>query len=207
MKKEKEVKEKTSVLNIIVTIIKVICTILLILLIAVLALQRFSNNEKAIGGFRIFNVATESMVPKYLVGDVLIVKEAEINDLKIGDDVTYLGKQGTFNGRVVTHQIIAIDETEEGKIFHTKGIANEAEDPTITGEQIYGKVIYKCVIISLLTKLMNNMTAFYIVVFVPFAILVSLQLKESMLGKSEDDDDDDDEDEDYEEDDDDEDKE
>mgnify|MGYP002076174738 FL=1 len=177
------------------TIIKLICIILLICLIAVLALQRFSNNEIAIGGFRIFNVATESMVPKYLVGDVLIVKEIETNDLKVGDDVTYLGKEGSFKNRVVTHQIIQIDETENGKVFHTKGIANEVEDPTIEGDQIYGKVIYKCLIFSQLTKLMNNMTAFYIVVFVPFAILVSLQLKDAILGRSDDEEDDDDTDE------------
>ncbi len=188
-------KEKGNGLNIVFTIIKLICIILLICLIAVLALQRFSNNEIAIGGFRIFNVATESMVPKYLVGDVLIVKEIETNDLKVGDDVTYLGKEGSFKNRVVTHQIIQIDETENGKVFHTKGIANEVEDPTIEGDQIYGKVIYKCLIFSQLTKLMNNMTAFYIVVFVPFAILVSLQLKDAILGRSDDEEDDDDTDE------------
>lgn len=183
-------KEKGNSLNIIFTIIKLICIILLLCLIAVLALQRFSNNEVAIGGFRIFNVATESMVPKYLVGDVLIVKEADVNELKVGDDVTYLGKEGTFKNRVVTHQIVQIDETENGKVFHTKGIANEVEDPTITGDQIYGIVIYKCLILSQLTKLMNNMTAFYIVVFVPFAILVSLQLKDAILGRADEEDDD-----------------
>lgn len=188
-------KEKGNGLNIVFTIIKLICIILLICLIAVLALQRFSNNEIAIGGFRIFNVATESMVPKYLVGDVLIVKEIETNDLNVGDDVTYLGKEGSFKNRVVTHQIIQIDETENGKVFHTKGIANEVEDPTIKDDQIYGKVIYKCLIFSQLTKLMNNMTAFYIVVFVPFAILVSLQLKDAILGRSDDEDDDEDTDE------------
>lgn len=180
-------KEKVNGLNIIFTIIKLICIVLLVCLIAVLALQRFSNNEIAIGGFRIFNVATESMVPKYLVGDVLIVKEIDIDELQVGDDVTYIGKEGSFKNRVVTHQIIQIDETESGKVFHTKGIANEVEDPTITGDQIYGKVIHKCLIFSQLTKLMNNMTAFYIVVFVPFAILVSLQLKDAILGKDDDD--------------------
>lgn len=182
-------KEKVNVLNIIFTIIKLICVVLLVCLIAVLALQRFSNNEIAIGGYRIFNVATESMVPKYVVGDVLIVKEIDINELQTGDDVTYLGKEGSFKNRVVTHQIIQIDESENGKVFHTKGIANEVEDPTITADQIYGKVIYKCLIFSSLTKLMNNMTAFYIVVFVPFAILVSLQLKDSILGKADEEDD------------------
>lgn len=194
-------------LETIITIIKVICLILLILLIGVLALQRFSNNEKAIGGFRVFNVATGSMIPKYQVGDVLIVKEQDPNTLEVGDDVTYLGEHGTFAGRVVTHQIIEIEETVGGRVFHTKGIANEAEDPTITGDQIYGKVIYKCIIISLLTKLMNNMTAFYIVFVIPFAILIFLQIKESREEKEEELDDDeednseDDEEEEYEDDD------
>lgn len=169
------------------TIIKIICAIFLILLIVILALQRFSNNEKAIGGFRVFNVATGSMIPKYQVGDVLIVKEVDIDTLKEEDDVTYLGKTGTFANRVVTHQIIKIEETENGKIFHTKGIANEVEDPTITGDQIYGKVIYKCVLISLFTKLMNNMVAFYIIFVIPFGILIFLQIKEYMDNKKEED--------------------
>lgn len=193
-------------LEMIFTIIKVICLIFLILLIAVLALQRFSNNEKAIGGFRVFNVATGSMIPKYQVGDVLIVKEQDPNTLEVGDDVTYLGEHGTFAGRVVTHQIIEIEETVGGRVFHTKGIANEAEDPTITGNQIYGKVIYKCIVISLLTKLMNNMTAFYIVFVVPFAILIFLQIKESREESEEeldeDDEEDSDDDDEYEDDDD-----
>lgn len=172
-------------LETICTVIKVICMIFLILLIAVLALQRFSNNEKAIAGFRVFNVATGSMIPKYQVGDVLIVKEQDPNTLEVGDDITYIGEHGTFAGRVVTHQIIEIEETIGGRVFHTKGIANEAEDPTITGNQIYGKVIYKCIIVSLLTKLMNNMTAFYIVFVIPFAILIFLQIKESREEKEE----------------------
>lgn len=197
-------------LEMIITIIKSICAILLILIIAVLALQRFSNNEKAISGFRVFNVATGSMIPKYQVGDVLVVKEQDPNTLKVGDDITYLGEHGSFAGRVVTHQIIEIEETVGGRVFHTKGIANPAEDPTITGDQIYGKVIYKCILISLLTKLMNNMTAFYIVFFVPLAVLFFLQLKngrdekEDLEDEEDYEDDDEDEDEDEEDDEDDE---
>ena len=198
-------------LGTIINIIKVICAIFLVMIIAVLALQRFSNNEQAIGGFRIFNVATGSMIPKYQVGDVLIVKETPIEVLKVGDDVTYLGKVNSFAGRVVTHQIIEIEESTEGKIFHTKGIANEAEDPVITGDQIYGKVVYKCIFISLLTKLMNNMTAFYIIFVIPLAILIFLQIKENYDQRKEDaeledDEEDEDEDDDDEEDDEDEDE-
>lgn len=190
-------KEETNtkkIFSIITTIIKIICIIALILLIAVLALQRFSNNEIAVGGFRIFNVATGSMVPKYNVGDVLIIKEVDTNKLEVGDDITYLGEVGTFKDRVVTHQIVRIEETVGGRIFYTKGIANDTEDPQITADQIYGKVIYKCVLISLLTKLMNNLTAFYIIIFIPFALLIFLQIKDYLADKKEDNNEEDEED-------------
>lgn len=188
-------KEESSTFEKIATILKTICVILLLILIAVLALQRFSNNEMAIAGIRIFNVATESMVPEYEVGDVLLVKEVDTDTLEIGDNITYLGEQGSFANRVVTHQIVDIEEIDGEKIYHTKGIANDAEDPTITADRIYGKVIYKCLIISLLTKLMNNMAVFYIVVFIPVGILIFLQIKAHIDDKNDGDDDDDEEDE------------
>lgn len=181
-------KKGIKVLNIIFTILKVLCLALLIIIILALAMQRFSNNEMAVGGYRVFNVITESMVPTYQVGDVLIVKNINSNELKVGDDVTYIGKEGNFTGRIVTHRIIEIEETEDGNIFHTKGIANDVEDPTIKGDQIYGKVIYKCVVISLLTKLMNNMIAFYIFIFIPLGILVFLQIKDITESKKEEED-------------------
>lgn len=184
--KENE-KEKTNLFEKIIFILKTICIIILLLIIVVLAFQRFSNNAIAIGGIRVFNVATESMIPKYEVGDVLLVKEVDTDTLEVGDDITYLGEKGSFKNRVVTHQIIEIEEVDGEKIYHTKGIANTSEDPTITADRIYGKVIYKCKIISLLTKLMNNMTALYILIFIPIGILIFLQIKSHMDNKNNDD--------------------
>lgn len=181
----KKEEKKINIFEIILTIIKIICVIILILLIAVLALQRFSNNKIAIGGYRAFNVATGSMIPTYQIGDVLIVKEVNPDELKEGDPVSYLGKSGSFAGKIVTHRIIKIEETENGKVFHTKGDNNDSEDPLIKGDQIYGKVIYKCKIISMLTKLMNNLTAFYVIVFIPLGILIFLQIKDRLDEKRE----------------------
>lgn len=188
-------------INTIFTIIKIICAIVLVLLIFVLAMQRFSNNKIAIGGFRVFNVVTTSMVPEYVVGDVVVVKDVDPDTLKLGDDITYLGKEDSFKNRVVTHRLIRIEETTVGKRFHTQGIANPAEDPPITADQIYGKVVYKCIIISALAKLMNNMTLFYIVIFIPLAILIVMQIIDFANGRKELDDDEYDDEEDDEEDD------
>lgn len=183
MKKDKEDRVKIS--SIVLAIIKIICIIALVLLILVLAMQRFSNNEIAVAGYRVFNVATGSMIPDYEIGDVLVVKEVDTNTLEKGDDITYIGKIGTFAGRVVTHRIVNIEENENRKIFTTRGIANDADDPSITADQIYGKVIYKCILMSMLSKLANSLTAFYVIVFIPLGILIFLQIKDNIDFKRE----------------------
>ncbi len=167
----------------VVTFIKGICIIFLIIMIVVLALQRFSNNNIAIGGYRVFTVATGSMIPVYKVGDTILVKKVDTNSLQINDVITYLGEKDDFAGRVVTHRIKDIEETDEGKIYHTQGDANPTEDPTIKGNQIYGKVVYKFIIISMLTKLMNNLKAFYILVFLPLGFLFFIQIKDKIKEK------------------------
>ena len=90
-------KKGLKFLDALITIIKIICAIMLVLLIFALGMQRFSNNQMAIGGFRVFNVVTKSMVPKYQVGDIIVVKSTDAEDLKTGDDITYLGKIDSFN--------------------------------------------------------------------------------------------------------------
>lgn len=190
-----------KVIGTIIAIVKVICIIVLLMLIFVLALQRFSNNKLAIGGFRVFNIVTGSMVPDYVVGDVVVIKEVDPETLKLGDDITYLGKEDSFAGRVVTHRLIRIEETTIGKRYYTQGIANPSPDPVITADQIYGKVIYKCILVSALAKLMNNMALFYVVVFIPLAILIVMEIIDFAKRRKEDSEDDDEEDE-YEEDDD-----
>ena len=82
------------------------------------------------------------MIPKYNIGDVILVKKVDTDKIKIGDDVTYNGKAGSMNGILVTHRVIDIEENNGEKIFHTKGIANNLEDPTIKSEQIDGKGIH-----------------------------------------------------------------
>ena len=158
--------------------------IFIIMVLAVVVIQRFSNNEISLGGFRIFNVVSESMIPKYEIGDVLLAKEEEISNLKIGDDVVYEGEKGNFAGRIVTHQIIDIEKKDgEEDIFHTKGLANEEEDPVISGDQILGVVVYHIKSISFISKLTTNVYSFYFVIFIPIVILVGLEIRKFVINK------------------------
>ena len=88
--KEKIQKIKNNkILKIIGNIMYVIVFVLILLILIIALLQRTSNNEVTLGGYRIFVVATGSMVPKYNVGDVLISKEIPPEEIKVGDDIVY----------------------------------------------------------------------------------------------------------------------
>lgn len=164
--------KENKALKILWKIIKSITTIIIILIVITIALQRFSNNKLTLGGFSIYTVVTKSMVPKYNVGDMLLAKQVDTNTIQVGDDVVYLGAVDTFNGKIVTHQVVQIEGEGENRIFHTKGIANTIEDPTITGSQIYGKIVTKLTILSLITKVISNIYGMFFLVIVPIVILV-----------------------------------
>ena len=158
------------------TIVRTILSIILIALLAVIITQRVSNNKKSVAGFRVFTVVTESMIPEYVVGDTIITKSIDQSDIKIGDDVTYLGTVDSFRDKIVTHRVIKIEKDKDGQyIFQTKGIANEKEDPKINGSQIFGKVLYKVKSISYLNSVIGNLYGMYFAIFIPFGLIFFIE--------------------------------
>ena len=174
--KEKIQKIKNNkALRIIGEIIYVLLFLLVILMLIVVVLQRVSDNSVTLGGFRLFSVATGSMVPEY----------------EVGDDIVYRGKEGSFNGKIVTHRVISI--TEQDGVYHiiTKGLANQEQDPEITDEQVYGKIVYQVKSLSAISKLTSNVYIFYFCIFVPIAIIIVRQIRQIALSKDEEDDEED----------------
>lgn len=164
-------------LKIIGNILYYLLVIFIVLILLVVILQRVTKNNASIGGIRIFNIVTESMVPEYKVGDILISKSTSLDKIKVGDDIVYLGNKDTFTGKVVTHRVIDIEKNEDGTyLFHTKGIANTVEDPVVSGSQIYGVIIYKTVILSFISKIINNLYGFYFLIFTPLTILIVVKI-------------------------------
>lgn len=177
------------------SIFRTILTIILVILIAVILTQRVSDNKKAIAGFRVFNVITESMVPEYKVGDTILTKTVNPSELKIGDDITYMGKKDPFKGMIITHRIVKIEQKDDGKyIIQTKGLANDIEDPEINESQVYGKVIYKIKSISFINGIIGNLYGMYFAIFIPFGIITFVEFILSKRDKDNDTDEDEDED-------------
>ena len=142
------------------------------------------------------------MEPEYDVGEVVISKEIDPKKIKVGDDIVYLGGYGEYNGKIIMHNVIAIDTDESGNLrFHAKGLhAYSVEDPQITASQIFGVVKYKSNILTILYKLATNIySVFFIVIVLVINVFIAfnsskgskIQTLNEANSYSDDDDDDD----------------
>lgn len=174
-----------KIVKIILGIIKSIATFFIVCVFSIIFLQRVSNNTINLAGFSIYTVVTESMYPKYKVFDMILVKNIDTKNIKVHDDVVYMGEKSDFKGKIVTHRVEKIDDVEGSLIFTTKGINNEFEDPLVNESQIMGKVVHKLAILSLVSKVINNTYGFYFLIFVPLVVIIFLEVVETIEEKKE----------------------
>ena len=179
-------------MKIILRVIKSIVTLFLFVILVIVAFQKFTHNKVTIGNLYIFQIVSESMLPEYRIGDIIVVKKTKIEDLKVGDDVTYLGSAKNFDGLTITHRIIDIRVEDGKRYFTTKGMSNYIEDPEISEENIYGKVIYHTILFSFVGRLMTNIVIYYLL-FISVGVSFSYEFISTFLIKKKDEDDEDDE--------------
>lgn len=172
-----------NIIKIILGIIKSIATFFIVCVFSIIFLQRVSNNSINLAGFSIYTVVTESMYPKYKVYDMILVKSVDTKSIKVHDDVVYKGEKSDFQGKIVTHRVEDITEDNGVLTFTTKGINNDIEDPLVNENQIMGKVVHKLLLLSLISKVINNTYGFYFLIFVPLVIVIFLEVMESIEEK------------------------
>lgn len=176
-----------KIFKIIKRIIKTFIFVILISFVLVVCLQRFSDNKISFFKFRMFTVISGSMKPKYDIGDVLISKEKDYSKIKVGDTISYLGTKSDFRGKIITHEVIGINKSDDGKfIFRAKGLANLVEDPSVTEEQIYGVVIYRSFILSSMYRIISTDIGFYLFIIIPLMYIIGSEIISTLLRKEED---------------------
>lgn len=168
-----------KVLKIVLKILYQILIILCVILTIIIVLQKVSNSNKTILGYRIFRVITGSMEPEYDVGQVVICKETDANQIFVGDDIVYLGTFGDYNGKIIMHEVTAIDKDDNNNNvnFHAKGLHSASvEDPQIKANQIFGVVTLKSGILTILYDLATSIySAFIIITILVLNVFVSFK--------------------------------
>lgn len=167
--------------QIIYTIIKIFVVAMLSIYLLFVIVQRFTNNSSILG-YRVFTIATGSMEPVYNINDVILVKDTEPSTLKKGDDIAYLGNRDAVKGLIVTHRIIRIETFSDGKVHYTlKGVNNKYEDPSITEDQILGKVVGKLPVVNFINHVVKNIYGFFFLVFCPLVLVIFLEIADTII--------------------------
>ncbi len=117
----------------------------------------------------LYMIVSPSMEPNIKVYDVVVNKKVDnINDLKVGDVITFISSSNISKGLTVTHRINQIIKTNEGLTFITKGDNNAQADTGIVTEQdIKGKVMIKIPQLGRVTSLLATKGGWFVLVLLP----------------------------------------
>lgn len=122
----------------------------LVLLLGVVAV-----GVPAVTGSMPMTILTGSMAPTYPAGTLVIVRPTPVDEIRVGDALTYQLRSG--EPELVTHRVIAITSAGGEKRFTTQGDANSVADPAPVREvQIRGTVWYSIPYLGWANTLVNG---------------------------------------------------
>ena len=129
-------------------------------------------------GYQCYTVISGSMQPKYMVGDLLYVKEVDVNSIKVGDDITFILNEDLV---VATHQVVRVDA--ENQRFYTKGLANEIEDQNpVHFNNVIGVPKFAIPKLGYVSDFVQNPPGMYITIAVGILLILAVFLPD-MIGK------------------------
>lgn len=151
---------------------KVLYRIFIFVVVFIIIVNIFSIFHASLFGFRLYRIATGSMVPYLNINDYILVKKS--NDYKEGDVITY-----TSGETYVTHRIVSI--TDENIV--TKGDANNTMDEPITKDNIIGKVVLKFGFLGFIIYLFSKPIIWVLLFIIGIVITAFLPDKKSKVIK------------------------
>ena len=137
-------------------------------------------------GLKTYAVVSGSMEPTYPTGSLLYVKKANVQELKVGDAITFMLDEDT----VATHRIVEVvpDEEDSSVIrFRTKGDANDAVDGSLVHyKNVLGSPIFTIPKLGYVANYIQNPPGTYVAISAG-AILLLLVFLPDLFEKDEED--------------------
>lgn len=119
-------------------------------------------------GIKTYVIISGSMEPDLNIGDIVIAKDTNKEELKVGDIICF--RQGQS---VITHRISEIIETSDDIEYKTKGDNNNSQDSgTITEKLIEGKVINKIPYLGNLSLILQQKVFIIFIVVIFYIYLI-----------------------------------
>jgi len=149
------------------------------LLITILVFSSGRNNGVAnLFGYIPLTVESDSMLPTFAQGDLIICKEIDdLNSLKANDVITFWT---IIDGKKVknTHRIISVNEFESTRSFITRGDNNPINDeiPAYAGDLIGQWTEIKLPGMGNVMNFLRTKTGFFVCILIPMAIFFLFEL-------------------------------
>lgn len=178
----------------ILTVVLSIVLWVVILLAALFAFttlaSRDTSSVASLAGFTPMTVQSDSMVPFFETGDLIVIRKCNPDELQVGDVITFhtiIQNQYALN----THRIASITETNGVRSYTTKGDNNLISDThVIANGDIVGKYVGKAPGLGRLLDFMSGSVGFLLIIVLPMLIffiyqvyhlvIVSINLKKAM---------------------------
>lgn len=136
----------------------------------------YRGNIPNIMGYHILKVVSSSMEPVFYEGDCIIAETVDVDDIEVGDIITFFSDDPMILNFLNTHRVKAIQVNDDGrKEYWTKGDNNDQEDAfTAKEDRIVGRYAGDLLFGRILTigfELLSNRIVYFILIVFP--ILVS----------------------------------
>ena len=149
------------------------------LLITIVVFSSGRNNGVAnLLGYIPLTVESDSMLPTFAQGDMIVCKEIDdINTLKEGDIITFWT---IIDGRRVknTHRIVGINQAENSRSFVTRGDNNPIDDeiPAYAGDLIGEWTNVRIAGAGKVMNFLRTKTGFFVCILIPMALFFLFEL-------------------------------
>lgn len=128
------------------------------------------ETETYIFAFKPYIVLSGSMEPNLQIGDMVISKKTNEDEIKIGDIITFTDN----NKNIITHRVVDIIIKDGKKLYQTKGDNNSSIDVgVISIENIKGKYSFKISKMGNLITKMITPTGLMIIILIVTIFYIS----------------------------------
>lgn len=142
---------------------------------------RSKNRPAEIFGYSFAVVVSNSMYPEIKIGDLIIVKSCEIEQMAVGQNAVFIGDVGNLHDQCIVHRVEEINPITDsagnlcGVSLVTKGIANDLPDENqVYASNFIGREIFHSSalgsIFSFLKKPLNWL--YILVILIAMAVII-----------------------------------
>ena len=179
--KQENYSSSKAVFKLIANIISWTALALLILIAIFLLYLTISSKIYASKGmdyepkFSLYTIISPSMEPNLRVYDIIIDQRIDsVNDIKIGDVITFISTSSISSNKTVTHRVIDIVIDENGNYqYKTKGDNNLSPDSAYAEyNNVIGKVLFKIPQLGRIQFFLANQGGWLVAVVIPALVII-----------------------------------